>query len=63
MAIAARHRQVAPAALRRRLGSYPDGTVHRLVEDRLRGYAERLRDFAAPHGLLGVERSKEVLRK
>ncbi len=26
-------------------GSYPDGTVHRRVLDRLRAYAERLRDF------------------
>lgn len=34
-----------PAGQRGPDGSFPGGTVHRLVEDRLRGYAERLRDF------------------
>ena len=28
-------------------GQYPEGTVHRMVSDRLRAYAERLRDFGA----------------
>lgn len=32
-------------------GSYPEGSVHRLVQDRLRGYAERLREFASVDGL------------
>ena len=36
-----------PAGVRGEDG-YPEGTVHRLVEDRLRAYAERLRGFAAP---------------
>jgi len=30
-------------------GQYPEGTIHRLVEDRLREYAERLRAFTADH--------------
>jgi len=30
-------------------GQYPEGTVHRLVEDRLREYAERLRAFTTDH--------------
>ena len=30
-------------------GQYPEGTVHRLVEDRLREYAERLRAFITDH--------------
>ncbi len=34
-----------PAGERQADGSYPDGTVHRRVLDRLRAYAERLRDF------------------
>jgi lon-related putative ATP-dependent protease len=36
-----------PAGERQEDGAYPAGTVHRLVEDRLRGYADRLRAFAA----------------
>lgn len=36
-----------PAGQRGPDGLYPADTVHRLVEDRLRGYAEHLRDFAA----------------
>jgi len=28
-------------------GAYPAGTVHALVQERLRGYAERMREFAA----------------
>ena len=39
-----------PAGERGPDGSFPDGTVHRLVEDRLRGYAERLRDFGTGRG-------------
>lgn len=38
-----------PAGQRGPDGQYPEGTVHRLVEDRLRDYAERLRAFAADH--------------
>uniref|UniRef100_A0A831T8Y0 endopeptidase La n=2 Tax=Thermorudis TaxID=1649508 RepID=A0A831T8Y0_9BACT len=34
-----------PAGQRGPDGQYPEGTVHRLVSDRLRAYAERLRDF------------------
>ncbi len=34
-----------PAGERQPDGTYPDGTVHRRVMDRLRQYAERLRDF------------------
>lgn len=34
-----------PAGERQPDGSYPEGTVHRLVLDRLRQYAERMRDF------------------
>ena len=30
-------------------GLYPEGTIHRLVEDRLQEYAERLRAFTADH--------------
>jgi lon-related putative ATP-dependent protease len=36
-----------PAGERGADGTFPEGTVHRLVEDRLRGYAERLKEFAA----------------
>ncbi|MCC6223669.1 MAG: AAA family ATPase [Thermoleophilia bacterium] len=31
-------------------GAFPEGTVHRLVEDRLRAYSERLRDFGSGGG-------------
>ena len=32
-------------------GAFPEGSVHRRVEDRLRGYADRLREFApSPDG-------------
>lgn len=34
-----------PAGVRGPDGAYPEGTVHRLVEERLRGYAERLREL------------------
>jgi predicted ATP-dependent protease len=37
-----------PAGQRDADGKYPDGTVHRLVEDRLRDFAERLRALAEP---------------
>jgi predicted ATP-dependent protease len=50
-----------PAGARGADAAFPEGSVHRRVEDRLRGYADRLRDFApspdggrtaaaAPHG-------------
>lgn len=39
-----------PAGRRGSDGQYPEGTVHRLVEDRLRSYAERLRSFTAESG-------------
>jgi lon-related putative ATP-dependent protease len=40
-----------PAGERRPDGGYPEGTVHRLVADRLQAYAERLRGFAeSPNG-------------
>jgi predicted ATP-dependent protease len=38
-----------PAGQRDPDGQYPEGTVHRLVEERLREYAERLRSFMADH--------------
>jgi len=38
-----------PAGQRDSEGQYPEGTVHRLVEDRLREYAERLRAFTSDH--------------
>ena len=38
-----------PAGQRGPDGQYPEGTVHRLVEDRLRDYAERLHAFTADH--------------
>jgi len=38
-----------PAGQRGPDGQYPGGTVHRLVEDRLRDYAERLRAFTTDH--------------
>jgi len=38
-----------PAGQRDPEGQYPEGTVHRLVEDRLREYAERLRAFTTDH--------------
>jgi hypothetical protein len=28
-------------------GTFPEGTVHRLVQDRLREYAEQVREFGA----------------
>jgi predicted ATP-dependent protease len=34
-----------PAGARGADGAFPEGSVHRRVEDRLRGYADRLRDF------------------
>lgn len=34
-----------PAGERQPDGSYPEGTIHRRVVDRLREYAERMRDF------------------
>lgn len=39
-----------PAGERGPDGTFPEGTVHRLVEDRLRGYAERLRELSADSG-------------
>jgi lon-related putative ATP-dependent protease len=40
-----------PAGTRGADGAFPEGSVHRRVEDRLRGYADRLRDFPPPlHG-------------
>ena len=38
-----------PAGQRDSEGLYPEGTVHRLVEDRLKEYAERLRAFTTDH--------------
>jgi lon-related putative ATP-dependent protease len=38
-----------PAGQRDSERQYPEGTVHRLVEDRLRAYAERLRAFTTDH--------------
>ena len=38
-----------PAGQRGSEGQYPEGTVHWLVEDRMRDYAERLRAFASDH--------------
>jgi predicted ATP-dependent protease len=38
-----------PAGQRGADGQYSEGTVHRLVADRLRSYAEGLRDFIADH--------------
>jgi predicted ATP-dependent protease len=38
-----------PAGQRDPDGQYPEGTVHRMVEERLREYAERLRSFTADH--------------
>ena len=38
-----------PAGARGADGVFPEGSVHRRVEDRLRGYAEGLRDFGVPH--------------
>src|SRR5215469_2791166 len=39
-----------PAGERQEDGTYPPDTVHRLVHDRLRHYAERLSAFAQPDG-------------
>jgi lon-related putative ATP-dependent protease len=39
-----------PAGARLEDGSFPEGSVHRLVEERLRGYAEALKAFEAPPG-------------
>ena len=44
-----------PAGERGADGQYPEGSVHRMVEDRLRGFAERLRDF-------GVDRREATRR-
>ncbi len=38
-----------PAGQRGPDGQYPEGTVHRLVQERLREYAERLRAFTVGH--------------
>ncbi|HEY7348448.1 MAG TPA: ATP-binding protein [Ktedonobacterales bacterium] len=45
-----------PAGERVADGQYPEGTVHRLVEDRLRDYAECLRTFSTDHRT-GAERA------
>jgi len=37
-----------PAGEQRADGSYPEGTVHHLVDARLREFAERLKEFGAP---------------
>src|SRR5262245_55711827 len=37
-----------PAGERAADGTFPDGTVHRLVQDRLREYAEQVREFGNP---------------
>jgi lon-related putative ATP-dependent protease len=42
-----------PAGERGPDGAFSEGTVHRLVEDRLRTYAERLREFGAELGAEG----------
>jgi hypothetical protein len=40
-----------PAGERGADGAFPEGSVHRRVEDRLRGYADSLREFAvSPDG-------------
>jgi lon-related putative ATP-dependent protease len=39
-----------PAGVRQPDGQYPEGSVHRLVEDRLRHYAEQQRSFAGGEG-------------
>jgi predicted ATP-dependent protease len=39
----------APAGVRDANGEYPAGSVHRLVEDRLRTFAETTQSFAIPH--------------
>ena len=39
----------SPAGQRGPDGLYPEGTVHRLVEDQLREYAEHLRAFTTDH--------------
>jgi len=39
-----------PAGARQEDGTYPPDTVHRLVQDRLRRYAERLSALAQPDG-------------
>jgi lon-related putative ATP-dependent protease len=52
-----------PAGERDEDGSYPEGTVHRLVEDRLRGYAQRLRAFAVSgDGLVPGPATREASR-
>lgn len=51
-----------PAGQQQADGSYPHGTVHQLVDARLRGYAQRLREFGAPAGR-GLERRGEEERK
>jgi len=51
-----------PAGERGDDGSYPDGSVHALVEERLRGYAERLRAFASTDGF-AAERAPDVIRR
>ena len=39
-----------PAGTQQEDGSYPEGTVHRMVEDRLLHLAKTAQAFAAPHG-------------
>lgn len=43
-----------PAGVRREDGTYPVDTVHRLVHDRLRRYAERFTALAQPDGRPGL---------
>ena len=43
-----------PAGLRQEDGTYPLNTVHRLVQDRLRRYAERLTALGQPDGRPGL---------
>ena len=44
-----------PAGRRRADGSYPEGTVNALVDERLAEYAERVRSFTSPDGVAGPE--------
>jgi predicted ATP-dependent protease len=48
-----------PAGQRNQEGEYPEGTVHRLVEDRLRDYADTAQAFGAgPAGQEGRSREQ-----
>ncbi|MDO8588991.1 MAG: AAA family ATPase [Armatimonadota bacterium] len=51
-----------PAGEQQEDGTYPEDTVHHLVDRRLRDFAEKLKEFGQPDGLMRRGRKKEEQR-